>query len=107
MMNSAKQYHAYARECLNLAEEAEEPDVRKSLIDLSRAWMQAALTEKKPPQRNRPQVPSGPGKDNGAARPDFVVTAEKPLLQSRQKGLARKAFEARVDRDGCGKGSPL
>jgi hypothetical protein len=34
MMNSAKQYHAYARECLNLAEEAEQPDVRKSLIEL-------------------------------------------------------------------------
>src|SRR5580704_1702605 len=32
MMTSAKQYHAYARECLNLAEEAEQPDVRKSLI---------------------------------------------------------------------------
>jgi hypothetical protein len=47
MMNSAKQYHAYARECLNLAEEAEQPDVRKSLIELSRAWMQAALTEEK------------------------------------------------------------
>lgn len=47
MMKSAKQYHAYARECLNLAEEAEQPDVRKSLIELSRAWMQAALTEEK------------------------------------------------------------
>ena len=46
MMKSA-QYHAYARECLNLAEEAEQPDVRKSLIELSRAWMQAALTEEK------------------------------------------------------------
>jgi len=60
MMKSAKQYHAYARECLNLAEEAEQPDVRKSLIEISRAWMQAALAEeKKPPQRNRPQEPSG------------------------------------------------
>jgi hypothetical protein len=47
MMTSAKQYHAYARECLNLAEEAEQADVRKSLIELSRAWMQAALTEEK------------------------------------------------------------
>jgi hypothetical protein len=47
MMKSAKQYHAYARECLNLAEEAEQPDVRKSLIELSRAWMQAALAEEK------------------------------------------------------------
>jgi hypothetical protein len=47
MMKSAKQDHAYARECLNLAEEAELPDVRKSLIELSRAWMQAALAEEK------------------------------------------------------------
>ena len=59
MMKSAKQDHAYARECLNLAEEAELPDVRKSLIELSRAWMQAALTEEKTSQRNRPQEPSG------------------------------------------------
>jgi hypothetical protein len=43
MMKSAKQYHAYARECLNLAEEAEQPDVRKSLIELSRVWMQALM----------------------------------------------------------------
>jgi hypothetical protein len=50
MMKSARQYHAYARECLNLAEEAEQPDVRKSLIELSRVWMQAALTEENSPK---------------------------------------------------------
>jgi hypothetical protein len=45
MMKSA-QYHAYARECLNLAEEAEPPDARKSPIELSHAWMQTALTDR-------------------------------------------------------------
>ena len=60
MMKSAKQYHAYARECLNLAEEAEQPDVRKSLIELSRAWMQAALTEEKSTStKSPPKNPAG------------------------------------------------
>ena len=57
MMNSAKQYHAYARECLNLAEEAEQPDVRKSLIELSRAWMQAALAKKKTTSTTESELP--------------------------------------------------
>ncbi len=39
-----------------------------------------------------------PGKEDGAAGPGFVVTAEQPLLQAGQKSAARKAFEARTDR---------
>ena len=35
-----------ARECLQLAERATEPDVKKSLIELS-IWMEAALKEER------------------------------------------------------------
>jgi hypothetical protein len=43
--SEAKKYHAYARECLKLAEEATRPDVRERLVELSRVWMEAALRE--------------------------------------------------------------
>jgi len=39
----AKKYHAYARECLRLAETVDNND--KKLIELSRVWMEAALNE--------------------------------------------------------------
>ena len=45
MLPEAKKYHAYARECLELAEQADSPDVRQKLIELSRVWMEAALRE--------------------------------------------------------------
>jgi hypothetical protein len=41
------QEHAYARECLQLAGQATEPNIRKSLIDLSHIWMEAALKEER------------------------------------------------------------
>ena len=47
MLIEAQKYHAYARECLQQAERAERSDVRERLIELSRAWMEAALTEEK------------------------------------------------------------
>lgn len=47
MLSEAKTYHAYARECLKLAEEAEHADIRQRLIELSRAWMEAALVEER------------------------------------------------------------
>jgi hypothetical protein len=47
MLSEAKTYHAYARECLKLAEEAEQADIRQRLIELSRAWMEAALVEER------------------------------------------------------------
>ena len=47
MLSEAKKFHAYARECLQLAEQATEPDIRKSLIDLSRIWMEAAVKEER------------------------------------------------------------
>ena len=47
MMYEAKKFHAYARECLQLAEQASKPDIQKSLIELSHIWMEAALTEER------------------------------------------------------------
>jgi hypothetical protein len=47
MLLKAKKYHAYARECLQLAEQANKPEVRQSLIELSRVWMEVALEEEK------------------------------------------------------------
>ena len=43
----SEKFPAYARECLQLAEEAVEPDVQKSLIELSHIWMEAALEEER------------------------------------------------------------
>ncbi|HEY7243909.1 MAG TPA: hypothetical protein VH678_08505 [Xanthobacteraceae bacterium] len=45
MMSEAKKYHAYARECLKLAEQATKADIRERLVGLSRVWMEAALAE--------------------------------------------------------------
>ena len=41
-----KEISRNARECLQLAERATEPDVKKSLIELS-IWMEAALKEER------------------------------------------------------------
>jgi hypothetical protein len=43
----AKRYHAYARECLRLAEAADKADDREKLIELSRLWMKVALREER------------------------------------------------------------
>jgi hypothetical protein len=47
ILSEAKKFHAYARECLQLAEQASEPDTKKSLLDLSHIWMEAALEEER------------------------------------------------------------
>jgi hypothetical protein len=47
MLSEAKKFHEYARECLQLAEQATEPDTKKSLIELSHIWMEAALNEER------------------------------------------------------------
>ena len=47
ILSEAKKYHAYARECLKLAEVASRTDVRERLVELSRVWMEAALVEER------------------------------------------------------------
>jgi hypothetical protein len=44
---AAKKYHAYARECLRLAEWADNPETRHRLVELSRSWVASALNEEK------------------------------------------------------------
>ena len=43
----------YAGECLQLAEQATEPHTKKSLIELSHIWMEAALEEERHILRER------------------------------------------------------
>jgi hypothetical protein len=47
MLSEAKKFHGYARECLQLAEQAADFDIKKSLIELSHIWMEAALKEER------------------------------------------------------------
>ena len=53
MFSEVKKYHAYARECLALAERATSADIRERLIQLSHVWLEAALREEKIVQDGR------------------------------------------------------
>jgi hypothetical protein len=46
-LSEAKRYHAYARECLRLAEASDKSDDRERLLELSRVWMEAALVKER------------------------------------------------------------
>jgi enhancing lycopene biosynthesis protein 2 len=48
--------YGYARECLQLAEQATEPDIQKSLIALSQIWMEAALEQERPLPERSPEA---------------------------------------------------
>ena len=58
ILSEAKKYHAYARECLKSAEEATRPDVRERLVELSRVWMEAALSEEQHHRRGTSSKPA-------------------------------------------------
>ena len=61
IVSEAKNYLAYARECLQLAEEATEAATQNTLIELSQIWMEAALQEEKRVlQENAPSQPDKP-----------------------------------------------
>ena len=51
LSSDAQQYHAFARECLDMADKANDEDVRRRLIELSQEWMAAALMEERAAQR--------------------------------------------------------
>jgi hypothetical protein len=76
ILSEAKKYRACARECLKLAEEATRRDVRERLVELSRVWMEAALSrssitaEGHPPSRLR----NSPG--GGASRRGFAMECQ-------------------------------
>jgi hypothetical protein len=58
MISEAKKYHAYARECLRMAEMSDRSDDREKLIELSRVWMEAALLEERHALEHRPFKPA-------------------------------------------------
>jgi hypothetical protein len=45
MMEKAKEYREYARECVGMAEQADSEETRGTLLELARLWMNAALLE--------------------------------------------------------------
>ncbi len=47
MLSEVKKCYTYARDCLQMAEQATEPDTKKSLIELAHIWMEAALKEER------------------------------------------------------------
>ena len=47
LSSDTEEYRALARECLQMAEKANDPDVRLRLIELSREWMHAAIVEER------------------------------------------------------------
>ena len=51
LSSDAQQYHAFARECLEMADKTNDENVRRRLIELSQEWMAAALMEERAAQR--------------------------------------------------------
>jgi hypothetical protein len=45
MSARAKEYHAYARECILMAERADSEETRNGLLELAQLWSNAALIE--------------------------------------------------------------
>jgi hypothetical protein len=45
MLEKAKEYHEYARECVRMAEQADSEETRGKLLELARVWTNAALLE--------------------------------------------------------------
>ena len=41
-MDTAEQYHQFAKECLGYAERAHSDELRKAFLAMSRAWFRAA-----------------------------------------------------------------
>jgi hypothetical protein len=42
---SAKEFADFARDCVNLAQQADTPELRKKLLSLAREWRRAAMEE--------------------------------------------------------------
>ena len=58
-MASDKEMEEYARECVRLAQLADDQQVREQLLQMAREWMAAAMREEK-----RPRYRSRRGKPN-------------------------------------------
>jgi hypothetical protein len=53
MLSLAEKYHAYARECLRIAEKANQPKAQESLVKLSHVWLEAAIKEERDALKER------------------------------------------------------
>jgi hypothetical protein len=43
--SAAKEFEAFARDCEQLAEQADTPELREKLLSMAREWMRAAMEE--------------------------------------------------------------
>jgi hypothetical protein len=62
-METAAEYHQYARECLQWAAEAQTADQRKEFLSMARAWTEAALRVEGvlvPIEADKPASPTSP-----------------------------------------------
>jgi hypothetical protein len=62
LSSHAKEYQAFARECLEMAEKASCADLRLKLIELSRQWMGAASAEEPRQVMRTPRIALRQGK---------------------------------------------
>jgi hypothetical protein len=51
MSPTAKEFEDFARDCVRLAGQAENPELRERLLKIARDWMQAAMEEPANEQR--------------------------------------------------------
>jgi hypothetical protein len=56
MSSAAREFEDFARDCVRLAGQAENPELRERLLKIARDWMQAAMDEA-PYEQRRAQRP--------------------------------------------------
>ena len=51
--SASKEFEAFARDCVQLAAQADTPELRERLLSMARDWMRAAMEEDAAPSTNR------------------------------------------------------
>jgi hypothetical protein len=94
LSSHAKEYRAFARECLEMAEKASCADLRLKLIELSRQWMRAAIAEEVAQNDPRTSHHVAPRQQNKlASGPAFAAPDEHDQLVK-----ADQRFQAALDK---------
>lgn len=57
MSSEAEQYYLYARECVQMAEQAGSEETRKKILELALVWTNAALLAEQSATKARPPSP--------------------------------------------------
>jgi hypothetical protein len=65
--SAAKEFEAFARDCVQLAAQAGTPELRERLLSMARDWMRAAIEEDDAPSTNRALRRRGFQPSRGAA----------------------------------------